>query len=294
MTKTVKPMEIPSIPIGSPDSELFAALGECGAVIVENFLSPAALAALNREMDHLVAAERGNEQRFVNPDIAEFFGDKVTHLSGVAGKSAGFVEHVLLHPSYQSVCDHVLKPNCSDYQLNIAHLMEREPGSEAQILHRDEWVWKRLPPMTGEIQLASLVALVDFTADNGATLLVPGSHRWSDERYPEMSEAVPAVMKAGSAVIYLGSTFHGGGANVTRETVRRGLHVSYCLGWLRTEENQALATPLDVVRTLPSRAQQLLGFGVHDDIEIGGGYLGTVELESPITALSKGAPARPV
>lgn len=282
-------VEIPSIPCEAPESELHAALEEYGAVIVEDFLSAEVLAQLNGEMDSLIAAESDNEQSFVNPLIAEFFGDKVTHLSGIAGKSRGFVDHVLLHSRYQSVCEHILKPNCSDYQLNIAHLMEREPGSEAQPLHRDAWVWKRLPAMTGEVQLASLVALSDFTAYNGATLVVPGSHRWSDERYPEMSEAIPAEMKAGSAVIYLGSTFHAGGTNSTRESIRRGLHVSYCLGWLRTEENQALATPLEVVEGLPQRAQQLLGFGVHDDIEIGGGYLGTVDLESPIAALGKGA-----
>ncbi len=283
------PAEIPSIPLASPGSELLTALAEYGAVIVENFLSPEVLATLNTEVDSLVAAEGDKERRFVNPQIAEFFGDKVTHLSGIAGKSPGFVKHVLLHSCYQSVCEHILKPNCSDYQLNIAHLMEREPGSEAQILHRDAWVWKRLPPMNGEVQLASLVALSDFTADNGATLVVPGSHRWSDERYPDVSEAVPASMKAGSAVIYLGSTFHAGGTNSTLDSVRRGLHVSYCLGWLRTEENQALATPLDVVRKMPIRAQQLLGFGVHDDIEIGGGYLGTVDLEPPFSALERGA-----
>ena len=282
------PAVIPSIPLASPESELLTALAEYGAVIVEDFLSPEVLAILNTEVDGLVAAEEGKERRFVNPQIAEFFGDKVTHLSGIAGKSPGFVKHVLLHSCYQSVCEHVLKPSCSDYQLNIAHLMEREPGSEAQILHRDAWVWKRLPPMNGEVQLASLVALSDFTADNGATLLVPGSHRWSDERYPDMDEAVPASMKAGSAVIYLGSTFHAGGTNSTQNSVRRGLHVSYCLGWLRTEENQALATPLEVVRKMPLRAQQLLGFGVHDDIEIGGGYLGTVDQEPPSSALEKG------
>lgn len=283
------PADIPSISLASPGSELLTALAEYGAVIVEDFLSPEVLATLNTEVDSLVAAEGDKERRFVNPQIAEFFGDKVTHLSGIAGKSPGFVKHVLLHSCYQSVCEHILKPNCSDYQLNIAHLMEREPGSEAQILHRDAWVWKRLPPMNGEVQLASLVALSDFTADNGATLVVPGSHRWSDERYPDVSEAVPASMKAGSAVIYLGSTFHAGGTNSTQDSVRRGLHVSYCLGWLRTEENQALATPLDVVRKMPIRAQQLLGFGVHDDIEIGGGYLGTVDLEPPFSALERGA-----
>ena len=61
------------------------------------------------------------QQGFVYPQIAEFFGDKVSHLAGLAGKSPGFVEHVLLHPAYREICDHVLRPNCSDYQLNIAH-----------------------------------------------------------------------------------------------------------------------------------------------------------------------------
>lgn len=276
---------IPSVLSKSSNTELLAALEEFGAVIVEDFLSPDVVEILNREMDDLIDLGRTRGQQFVNPQIAAFFGDKVSHVAGLAGKSASFVEHVLLHQHYQSVCDSLLKPNCNDYQLNIAHLMEREPGSEAQVLHRDAWVWKRLPPMNGEVQLASVIALVEFTADNGATLVVPGSHRWPEDRYPGMSEAVPAVMKAGSAVLYAGSTFHGGGANTTSDSIRRGLHVSFCLGWLRTEENQALATPLDIAGQLPARAQQLLGFGVHDDMEVGGGYLGTVELVAPMATI---------
>ena len=79
-------------------------------------------------------------------------------------------------------------------------------------------------------------------------------------------ELVAAEMSAGSAVLYLGSTQHGGGANVTTDVRRRGMHVSYCLGWLRTEENQYLATPIDVVRTLPRESQALLGYAVHDGL----------------------------
>lgn len=281
------PVAVPSMPLASPTPDLLAALDEYGAVIVEDFLSAAVVRALNAELDELVAAEAGRRQGFVNEQIAAFFGNKVSHLAGLAGKSPGFVEHILLHPCYEAVCDHILRPNCSDYLLNIAHLMAREPGSAMQFIHRDAWVWKRLPVLGGEVQLASVIALVDFTADNGATLVVPGSHRWTDGRYPELKELVPAEMKAGSAVIYLGSTFHAGGANITHDSVRRGMHVSYCLGWLRTEENQALATPLAVARSLPARAQRLLGFGVHDDLEAGGGYLGTVELEAPIAVLGQ-------
>ncbi len=279
---------VPNVEHPDDTAAINAALTEHGAVIVHNFLSPDVLAALNAEVDELVAREGGERQGFPNAQIAEFFGDRVNHLSGLAGKSRNFTEHVLCHPTYMAVCDAVLRPNCSDYQLNIAHLMERAPGSEAQFIHRDAWVWKRFPPGVGEIQVASLVALSDFSADNGGTLLVPGSHRWPEERYPQESEIVATEMPAGSAVIYLGNTFHGGGANITPDTVRRGLHVSYTLGWLRTEENQCLATPLDVARELPRRAQELLGFGVHDDIEVGGGYIGTVELEAAATRMANG------
>lgn len=277
---------IPNFDTPADTAAITAALAEHGAVIVHNFLTAEVLAAFNAEVDELIEREGGVQRGFPNEAIAEFFGDKVNHLSGLAGKSRNFSEHVLCHPAYMAVCDAVLTPNCSDYQLNIAHLMERAPGSSAQILHRDAWVWKRFPPVEGEIQVASLVALTDFTVDNGGTLLVPGSHRWPEERYPEDSEAVATEMPAGSAVIYLGNTYHAGGTNSTADTVRRGLHVSYTLGWLRTEENQCLATPLEVARTLPRRAQELLGFGVHDDIEMGGGYLGTVELEAAATRMA--------
>ncbi|MFT5697138.1 MAG: ectoine hydroxylase-related dioxygenase (phytanoyl-CoA dioxygenase family) [Myxococcota bacterium] len=275
------PREMQSIPAQAGAEALVALLDADGAAIVEDFLSPNVVGKLNAELDALFEAERGVERQFPNDQIAGFFGDKLDHISGVAGKSPTFVEEVLCHPLYMSVCDHVLLPNCADYQLNIAHVMERLPGSEAQFVHRDGWVWKRLPKMNGEVQLASVVALVDFSCDNGATVVVPGSHRWEEGRYPEPSDAVPAAMKAGSAVIYLGNTFHGGGANVTSDARRRGMHVSYCAGWLRTEENNCLSTPADVMRKMSPRAQELLGFGIHDDIAVGGGYLGTMELAEP-------------
>ncbi|MDX1734015.1 MAG: phytanoyl-CoA dioxygenase family protein [Halioglobus sp.] len=278
--------QVPVLPPDADQAAVNAALEASGAVILEAFLDAQVLAAFNAELDGIFAAEAGRRRGFANDAIAEFFGDKVGHVAGLAGKSPMFVQHVLCHPRYMECCEHFLKPRCSDYQLNIAHVMERGPGCEAQLIHRDAWVWRRMPPDMGEIQLASLIALTDFSADNGGTLIVPGSHRWGDDRYPEPDEALATEMPAGSAVIYLGNTFHAGGANTTADQVRRGIHVSYTLGWLRTEENQCLATPPDIARALPRRAQQLLGFGIHDDIELGGGYLGTVELEPPYAALA--------
>jgi len=95
-------------------------------------------------------------------------------------------------------------------------------------------------------------------------------------------------MAAGSAVVYLGSTIHGGGPNTTADVRRRAMHVSYCLGWLRTEENQYLATPIDVVRTLPREAQALLGYAAHDALAAGGGYLGSVRVQDPVELLAAG------
>src|SRR4029077_7803274 len=100
-----------------------------------------------------------------------------------------------------------------------------------------------VPEPKPELQVASVIALVDFTAGNGATRVFPGSHKWEAGRYPAAGdEPEIAVMPAGSAILYLGSTFHGGGAHTGGEP-RRGVHLSYTLGWLRTEENNYLAVP---------------------------------------------------
>ncbi len=145
-----------------------------------------------------------------------------------------------------------------------------------------------MPRPHPELQLASMVALVDFTADNGATRVAPGSNHWELDRLPEPDDLVAAEMSAGSALVYLGSTIHAGGANVTTDQWRRGMHLSYVLGWLRTEENHYLTTPPEIARTLPRAAQELLGYAAHDAIADAGGYLGTVELRDPVDLLAEG------
>ncbi len=281
-------MSLEHVSADAPPDEIVEVLGEDGGVIVEGLLDPDLLARFNAELDPLLAADPPDPSRFINAAVAWFFGDQTRHVTGVAGKSPVFANEVLTHPVYLAVCDAVLGPNCASYRLNLAHVLDRGPGSERQVPHRDELVWFHLPSPHPEIQLASVVALVDFTADNGATVVVPGSHRWDPDRVPAEHELVPAVMPAGSAVVYLGSTIHAGGANVTSDQWRRGMHVSYCVGWLRTEENQFLATPLEVVRTLPRRAQELLGYGAHDAIMSGGGYLGTLDLQDPVDLIAAG------
>ncbi|HEX4906401.1 MAG TPA: phytanoyl-CoA dioxygenase family protein [Acidimicrobiales bacterium] len=281
-------MDVQRIKADEPAAAVTAALLEDGAVIVEGFLDDDLLDRFNAELDpHLDAASYGGAT-YLNDMVAWFFGRRTRQLTGVAGKSRVFATEILTHPLYRAVCDDVLLPSCSRYQLNIAHVLDRGPGSEQQLIHRDEAVWIHLPDPHPEVQLASVVALVDFTAENGATRVAPGSHRWEHGRTATDDELVPAEMSAGSAVIYLGSTLHGGGANTTADVSRRGMHVSYCLGWLRTEENQYLATPIDVVRDLPRESQELLGFAAHDALAAGGGYLGAVDVQDPVELIAAG------
>ena len=244
--------ELPRIHASEPMAAITGALQEHGAVLVEDLLDADLLARFNAELDgHLRERAQGAERGFVNEVVAEFFGDRTEHLAGLAAKSDVFAREVLTHPVYRAVCDAVLLPGCASYQLNLAQVLNRGPGGTAQLLHRDEAVWAHVPKPRPALQLASVLALRDFTADNGATRVIPGSHLWDPERKPTDAEAIPAVMKAGSGIIYLGSTIHAAGANTTADTWRRGMHISYCVGWLRTEENQNLSVPLERARTLP-------------------------------------------
>jgi ectoine hydroxylase-related dioxygenase (phytanoyl-CoA dioxygenase family) len=263
------------------------ALDSDGGVIVEGFLTTDTLARIRSEVaDARAAANPG--LKHLNPAIQFFFGDKTRHVNGMAAQSRVFATEVMIHPLFLALCDRVLLPSCARYQLNLGHLIDRGPGALAQMLHRDELVWVHLPRPHPEVQLASMIALEDFRVENGATRLVPGSHRWPHARKPEEHEIAHAVMPAGSAVIYLGSTIHGAGTNSTASEWRPGLHVSYVVGWLRTEENNYLAVPPEIARTLPRAAQEVLGYAVHDAIASAGGYLGMLGLQDPVDLMQAG------
>ncbi|MGH0029366.1 MAG: phytanoyl-CoA dioxygenase family protein [Myxococcota bacterium] len=277
---------LPRLAASDGAAAIHTALGEAGGGVVEGVLDADTLQRFNAEIDeHLLSRPEGR------PVLTEahrfFFGAQTRHVAGVAGWSRVFAEEVLCHPLLLALADAVLLPSCVNYRLNVAHVLDRGPGSTQQLPHRDEAVWCHMPSPHPELQLAAILALEDFSAGNGATRVVPGSHRWPRERQPEPEELVAAEMPAGSAVVYLGSTIHGGGAN-TGGGRRRGMHMSFCLGWLRTEENNYLTTPPDVARPLPLRAQELLGYRAHDALAVGGGYLGTVDTRDPIDLLASG------
>ena len=264
------PAQIGILEADSPVEKICAALRSDGAVIVEKLVPDEIIAAVNAEVDSYIEAADPSVEH-LNPAIGAFFGDKTRHVAGVPGKSPTFAEEVMIHPTLMAVCDEFLLPACARYQLNLGHILDRGPGSEQQWFHRDEQVWVHVPDPHPNLQVASIIALEDFTAEIGATRVVPGSHEWPLERVPTDDEVAVAEMPSGSAVLYLGRTIHAGGANTTADRWRRGLHTSWIVGWLRTEENNYLACPPDVARTLSREAQEVLGYAVHDAIQSGGG-----------------------
>ena len=278
---------VPRLHGSDPAEKVAAALHEYGATIVEGVLDPDLLARFNAEIEPILA-QTNPKRSYLSPALDFFYGDRVRQITGVAARSRVFGAEILCHPFYTALCDRVLGPSCSGYQLNVAQVMDRGPGAQQQLLHRDEDVWVHLPRPHPEVQLASVIALVDFRAELGATVVAPGSHRWERGRKAQPEELACAEMPAGAAVLYLGSTIHAGGRNSTANEWRRGMHMSFVVGWLRTEENNYLATPPEIARTLPRRSQELLGYSAHDALAAGGGYLGAVDLLDPIELLAQG------
>lgn len=273
-------------PADAPHADIVGEVERSGGAIVDGFISPAVLDRFNAEINALMAGKKASHGH-VNASVEFFHGPQTKHLTGVPGISDTFVEEILLHPLYEAMGEHFLKPWCADFILNLAHVLERGPGAGDQLIHRDQDIWPRtLRNVVGCHQFASLLALGDYTAEMGATRVVPGSHMWEEGREPLVDEIAVAEMEPGSAVLYLGATLHAAGPNTTL-TPRRGMHTSFCLGWLRTEENLYLAVPEQRARKMPRRAQELLGFGIHDGITRGEGFLGALDNRNPIDVFAE-------
>ena len=273
---------------GDDPNAIAERLLEDGAVIVRQLIDAATLDLFNAEIDHMLADQQVHERVYMNDTVKAFFGSQTLHMSGLAGKSPSFRAHILCHELLVAMCDRVLRPNCATYQLNFADVMDRGPGAPAQLFHRDDGIWPYLPPLGFPLEFATMIALGEFTPEMGSTRIVPGSHRWSRDRQPLEHEIAPITLEPGDAAFYLGSTLHAGGANRT-DRRRRGMHLSYCLGWLRTEDNNYLSTPIELARTLPRAQQVMLGYGLHDGIEVNGGFLGAVDWRDPVDLMAEGS-----
>ena len=134
------------------------------------------------------------------------------------------------------------------------------PGEPAQPIHRDQWAFDFYPFPSGyEVQCNTIWALTDFTEENGATRVVPGSNALADKLKFKLEDSIAAEMSKGSVLLYSGSVYHGGGANRSDAT-RVGINITYNLSWLRQEENQYLSCPPEIAKTLPVPLLKLMGY----------------------------------
>lgn len=210
-----------------------------------------------------------------------FYGTDTRRFGGLLKRSihtAAFVQHDLI----LELVDRVLGPWCDHFSLNLTQAIEIMPDSVEQVPHRDQDMWpcRRLIAPEHEIEFLINVMwpFTPYTAANGATRVWPGSHRRQDEQLLHPADAVAAEMEPGSALLFLGSTLHAGGANRTAHP-RRGMIVSYSLGWLKPYELQWLAYPPDIAKRFSPDLAALAGYRIHRP------NLGNVEGRCPSTLL---------
>jgi len=276
---------VSSLPNTATPEEVVTALERDGCVIVRELLDSLTVSALRAELaPYLEQTPSGGGSSDSAGGFAEtrtdaFLGFQTKRSSSLVAKSRTYAS-LVTHPLMLAVCDAILGPHCAKYQVSATQAIQIGPGEAVQPLHRDDALYPVPHPLAYQFLISSIWAMTDFTTANGATRVVPGSHRWNDERVPRDDEITAAEMPRGSAVLYLGSTLHGGGPNSTNG-YRLGTYLGYSLGWLRQEENQYLVVPPEVARTLPERVQRLIGYQLH------GPFLGWVELEDPHVVLEK-------
>nr|WP_148225646.1 phytanoyl-CoA dioxygenase family protein [Sphingobium indicum] len=223
-----------------------------GYCVVEDAVGQGDLAALRRDLEPLFE----QTQRSVGP----FYGDATKRFHGLLRRSRHMETFVLQHDILRAV-ETVLGNHCDSIQLNLTQAIEILPGGEMQPPHRDQDMWPLRTPGV-EYLVNVMWPFTPYSADNGATVIWPGSHRRQDEIVIDESEAIPIEMAPGSALLFLGSTLHAGGANRTRAP-RRGMIVSYSLGWLKPYELPWLAYPPEVVSALPRELAELAGYRAH-------------------------------
>jgi ectoine hydroxylase-related dioxygenase (phytanoyl-CoA dioxygenase family) len=218
-----------------------------GYVVIEDVLSAEELATIKAEIGPLLKETGRNA----------FEGYKTQRLYAVLTKTRA-LDRLVDHPRILAMLNKMFMPNYLLSQLQVINLL---PGESGQPLHYDDGFYPIPRPRAG-LGAASIWAIDDFTHINGATVIVPNSHTWDDERKPKSEEAISAVMKAGSVLFYPGTLWHGGGANQS-DANRLAVTCQYCEPWLRTQENYFLGTPLEVVAEVSEDIRRMLGYSIH-------------------------------
>jgi hypothetical protein len=239
-----------------------------GYCIIPNLVAAADIEALNSDLGPCFEATP-----FCKGD---FYGASTKRFGSMLKRSPA-AQKLVLNPIILSLARSVLGPWCDNILLNLTQAIEIHPGEAEQVPHRDQDMWGG-PKGAMEYLINVMWPLTPFTKNNGATVVWPGSHRQQDVPIMAPDAAIAAAMNPRSALVFLGSTLHAGGANRTTFP-RRGIVVSYCLGWLRPCETQTLVYPPHIARDFPPELTAILGYGIHRP------NLGNYEGQSPAILL---------
>ena len=242
--------EIKHVSIDTPIETILEILDEDAGLIIDNFLSDQNLESIKNDLKPYLNVTRNGQD--------EFTGFETKRVGALMARSKT-CQDLALDPLINQMAESFLAPHCESYQLHFTSAIQIGPGESSQILHRDRGVWGGYIPRKIETQFSTVWAINDFTKENGATQVVPGSHKWHKDREPLPEEIAYAEMKAGSVFIYTGSVLHGGGTNVT-EQPRLGVFLHYAPSWLRQEENQYLSCPPEVAKDFSPELRSLIGY----------------------------------
>jgi ectoine hydroxylase-related dioxygenase (phytanoyl-CoA dioxygenase family) len=266
--------ELHHVPPTTSPAEITRHLREDGYVIVDNLVGIDHMDRIATELEPYI------EDTPVGGD--NFLGTKTRRTGRLIARSPAARE-LIQNPTVLDVAGDFLS-HASTFRLHLTQVISIGPGSPAQPIHRDQLAWDFFPfPNDYEVQCNTLWAMSDYTAEMGATRVVPGSHRLGDNEKFTQEESIPAEMERGSVLFYSGKIYHGGGANTTEAAVRQALNITYAVGWVRQEENQYLSTPLEIARTLDDDLLKLMGY------QMGCFALGYVgDFQDPISAVRDG------
>lgn len=241
-------------------------LGADGVVIIDGLF--------DAELVDRVRTEVGKDLDAQRPGGGTFYGQRAKRLGGLLQLSDAMAE-IIAEPILLDVISEILLPNCYNFRLGVAAILENWKGGTPQPLHRDGDIYSPFLRLDKEAFVTVMIAGTDFTCENGGTRVVPGSHQWERTRQASETEEQQLEMRQGSAALWLGSTLHGMAVNHT-DGPRMGIVMGYALGWLRQEEEQFLVVTPERARQLPEGARRVLGYQSH------GPYLGWVGGNDPV------------
>lgn len=229
---------------------LMETLGRDGFVVLERLFTEDQVGEMRGALTPLFSPHTGRNA---------FEGTRTQRLYAVIEKTLA-CNPLVEHPLILGLIDRVLQPNHLLSQLQAINIL---PGEAAQPLHCDD-DWYPMSRPRPPYGAATVMAIDDFTADNGATVVIPASHTW-DGHIPtqqDLASLRPVIMPSGSVVFFLGTLWHGGGANRS-SAPRLAVTAQYCAPWSRQQENFALSTSRERVRQCSERVQGLLGYSIH-------------------------------